>query len=139
MKKNLLVYFLFLILGIFYFHKVIFSDRVFIIGDLSISDLMNLNYPLRYFLAECIKKFSFPLWCPDIFLGYPLFAESQMAGAYPINLFFFYLLDYIRAFNYSLVLHYVLASLFMYLYCRILRLSMFASIFAGIAFAYSAL
>jgi len=126
-----------LVLALIYFFKAALLQEVFITGDLTTSDLTNLNYPFRHFLDQCLKKGLLPLWTPDIYGGFPVFAESEMGGFYPPNLLLFFALPGYIAFNYSIILHFFLSGLFFFLYARSINLSTFASFIAGFSFAFS--
>ena len=71
-------------------------QRAFFYQDLSLQ-----NYPCRHFFAEEWKQGRYPLWCPDILGGFPLFAEGQAGAAYPINLLLYPLLETWVALNFS--------------------------------------
>ncbi|MEW6097498.1 MAG: YfhO family protein [bacterium] len=125
-----------LALVLIYFFKAATLQGVFITGDLTTSDLTNLNYPVRHFLGECLKKGILPLWTPDIYGGFPVFAESEMGGFYPPNLLLFATLPPYIAFNYSIILNFFLTALFFFLYARSINLSTFASFIGGFSFAF---
>jgi len=141
MKRNglndLLVIVLFLILLIVFFWKSITLQGVFITGDLSASDIMDQNYPMRNFLSQSLKNGYFPLWNPYVFCGFPSFAEGQGGFFYPLNLLLFYLLPAYLAYNYSVILTFFLAGLFTYIYARAIKLSRFSSLLAGVIFIFS--
>ena len=89
-------------------------QRAFFYQDLSLQ-----NYPCRHFFAEEWKQGRYPLWCPDILGGFPLFAEGQAGAAYPINLLLYPLLETWVALNFSVFLHAALAAAGMYLLMRL--------------------
>lgn len=120
-----------------YFFKAATLQGIFITGDLTTSDLTNLNYPIRHFLGECLKKGILPLWTPDIYSGFPVFAESEMGGFYPPNLLLFFVLPTYIAFNYSVILNFFLCGLFFFLYARSINLTTFASFIGAFSFAFS--
>jgi len=82
-------------------------------------DLAIHNYPFRHFFAEQWKLGRYPRWCPQILGGYPLFAEGQSGAAYPLNLLLCPFLKTWVAMNLSIVLHYALAAVGMYLLLRL--------------------
>lgn len=125
-----------LTLVLIYFFKAATLQGVFITGDLTTSDLTNLNYPFRQFLGECLKKGILPLWTPDIYGGFPVFAESEMGGFYPLNLPLFFALPAYIAFNYSIILNFFLSGFFFFLYARSINLGTFASFISGFSFAF---
>ncbi|MFH1562531.1 MAG: YfhO family protein [Nitrospirota bacterium] len=123
-------------LALIYFFKAATLQGIFITGDLTTSDLTNLNYPVRHFLGQCLKIGIPPLWTPDIYSGFPVFAESEMGGFYPPNLLLFFALPAYIAYNYSVILNFFLTALFFFLYARSINLSSFASFIGGFSFAF---
>jgi len=81
---------------------------------------------------------SIPLWNPFIFSGFPQIADPQVAIFYPIN----FLVGFLKFFSptilmYQLILHYILAGIFMFLLVRYLTKNIFIGCFAGIAYTFS--
>ena len=97
-----------------FFWEAALLQRTFFQLDLAIQ-----NYPFRHFFAEQWKQGRYPLWCPQILGGYPLFAEGQSGAAYPLNLLLYPFLKTWVAMNLSVVLHYALAAVGMYLLLRL--------------------
>lgn len=62
------------------------------------SDLAEVFYPPRYFLAKSLATGEFPLWNPHVYAGYPQFADPQAATFYPIAL----LLAWLAGNNFSM-------------------------------------
>lgn len=57
------------------------------------SDAATQHYPARVFLYEyMVKEKVFPFWTERIFLGYPIYADMQLAFLNPINLIAIYFL-----------------------------------------------
>lgn len=85
------------------------------------SDLTEVFFPPRFFVASTLAKGEFPLWNPHIFSGYPQFADPQAATFYPIELAFALLagvrfsLDTVAA---SIGLHFFLAGAFALFFFR---------------------
>ncbi|MEW6097251.1 MAG: YfhO family protein [bacterium] len=125
-----------LVLVFIFFFKASTLQGVFITGDLSRSDIWSINYPFRHFLGECLKKGILPLWTPDIYCGFPIFAEGEMGGYYPLNVILFYFLPTYIAYNYSIILNFFLTGLFMFFYARSINLSPFASFIASFSFSF---
>lgn len=96
-----------------FFYEVTALRRALFYHDISL-----LHYPARHFFAEQWKRGRYPLWCPDLLGGYPLFAEGQAGPAYPPNLLLYPFLKTWIALDLSAVLHYALAGLGMYLLLR---------------------
>ncbi|MEW6609215.1 MAG: YfhO family protein [bacterium] len=135
-KADLLAIAGLLVLVFIFFFKAATLQGVFITGDLSRSDIWSINYPFRHFLGECLKKGIPPLWTPDIYCGFPIFAEGEMGGYYPLNVILFYFLPTYIAYNYSIILNFFLTSLFMFFYARSINLSPFASFIASFSFSF---
>lgn len=111
-----------------YFHSMLFLDKI-----PYISDIKTYYYPAWNYFSQAFKAGGPPLWCPGIYCGFPLFADSEMGIFYPLNLLFFQL-PATAGFNYSIILHYLLGGLFAFAYCRLIRLSRPASLFVSIPF-----
>lgn len=104
-------------LYIVYFSPVLLSGRVLAPGD----GLLQ-NYPA--FMG------SHSLWNPDLFSGYPAYADLQVAQWYPVRLLF----APFGSFNGFVLTAYVLASFFAFLLVSRLTSSRFAGICAGLVF-----
>jgi hypothetical protein len=105
------------------------------------------DYKLQFFpwymeYAKAIKHFSLPFWTQHMGIGFPLFAEGQVGPLYPLNIVMFFLLPPLAAYNYSIVLHFMIGGVSMYVLTRALGLKglpavipamlfMFASPYAG--------
>lgn len=111
-----------------FFHSMLTLSKVPWIGDIK-----SYYYPAWRYLSHAFRSGGPSLWCPGIYCGFPLFADSEMGLFYPINLLFFQL-PATAGFNYSIVLHYLLGAVFTYAYCRRLRLGRSASLFASLPF-----
>lgn len=75
-------------------------------------------YPWFKCYSESIKHFSLPYWIREMGGGFPLMAEGQIGGYYPLNLAIFFALPFKAAYNYSIILHFILGGVFTYLYAR---------------------
>lgn len=151
---------LFLLFFVFIFYKVFFSGLFPFPGDLLISwffpykiggwigftpwvahkefiaaDVVRQVYPWKTLAMDIIKNGSIPLWNPYAFSGTPLLANLQSAVFYPLNIVFF-IFSYPVAWNMYVILQPVLAFIFMYFFIRSLKLSSYAAVFSGIAFAF---
>ncbi len=110
-----------------------FSSTLFLSRIPYFSDIKNYYYPAWTYFSRSFHAGGPSLWCPGIYCGFPLFADSEMGLFYPLNLLFLQF-PATAGFNLSLVLHYLLAGLFTFLYCRRIRLSRPASLFVSIPF-----
>jgi len=94
-------------------------------------DLAPYFIPPRFFWAESLKQWDFPLWNPYQFSGHPFFANPQNAALYPFNGLFF-LFPFDIAFNSIIILHFFLAGLFTYLFLRDLKVGPTGSLISGL-------
>src|SRR5437667_8541639 len=117
--------------------KVLFRDFTLLAG----SDMARAYFPYFDVAAFWLKKGVLLLWDPHVFSGKPFMGEPQPGLFYPLNL----LVMLVRtpgggvsqtAMQGLLVLNYFLASGFVYLLARDLRLGPWAALLAGAGFAY---
>jgi hypothetical protein len=90
-------------------------------------------YPWRLLAVEQIASGEWPLWNPYLGAGTPLAANLQTAVFYPPNVLFL-LMPVERAFGWELALHIALAGIAAYTLGRVLGLSRFASLIAGLTY-----
>ncbi len=93
-------------------------------------------YPWSKCYAESIKSFSFPYWIKTMGSGFPLMAEGQVGGFYPLNILLFFILPFKIAYNYSVVLHFVMGGIFTYLYSRKLGADQSGGSLAALLFCF---
>jgi len=97
----------------------IFLGRlIFMQGSFLYGDYLQQFYPWSKAYSEAIKNFAFPFWTKYVNSGFPLMAEGQLGGFYPLNILMFFLLPFSVAYNYSIILHFILAGIFTYIYAR---------------------
>ena len=130
--------FLLLILSIGFYWKLTLSRQY---SFLEFPDLANQVLPWYQFQARAWHNGVFPLWDPHQWFGQPLVAQMQPGAAFPLNwpLFWAPLREgglNLELFHWHFVLMHWLAAVFMYLYCREIGRSRFASILAGSAFSF---
>jgi len=99
-------------------------------------DVPRFFYPMRFYAALRIKALQIPLWNPYIFCGTPFLANWHSAVFYPLSAIY-YCLPFERGFHIYIVVHFVLAGLFMWLLLRALGLSPAASFIGAVAFTFS--
>ncbi len=102
-----------------------------------VSDLILENYVWKKFVRESISARQLPLWNPYILSGQPFLANGQHSAMYPFSLIF-YVLPLTKAYGWFTVSQLWLAGLFMYIFCRTLRISRLGALVAGIAYSLSA-
>jgi hypothetical protein len=93
-------------------------------------------YPWSKAYSEHVKSFSLPFWNKTMQSGFPLIAEGQVGGFYPLNLAMFFLLPLNFAYNYSIILHFLLAGLFMYAYARKLGADSYGGYLSSLLFCF---
>ena len=120
-----------------FFYKLLLPGRLVYQGDLTSSDVTELNFPRRDLLHKSLSKGSLPVWTNLIGCGFPLLGEGQTGIFYPPNLILFGLFNSVVAYNLSVILSFVLGMAFTYLLARKFERSVGASIFAAIAFGLS--
>ena len=76
------------------------------------------HYPWAFLMAQSLKQGIVPFWIPWIQCGFPIAAESQMGLFYLPNLLFYTILPIQWAYSYMNLVHFFIAGLGTYLYCR---------------------
>lgn len=160
MKKLFPFLFLFTISVIFFYKTFVFFQVPFP-GDLLIStyspwkyesflgynpgsypdkaqyfDVIRQLYPWKVLAIDMWKNGEIPLWNPYNFSGTPLLANNQSSVFYPGNLLFF-VTNYSAAWSLYIYIQPLMASIFMYLYIRSLKLSKAAALIAAVSYSYS--
>ena len=100
-----------------------------------LSDSVSLFYPLKALAADFEKKGELPLWNPHMFGAYPLFANVQLGLLFP-TMIFYLIFTPAMAWTFQTMSQPILASFFMYLLLRYLKLDKLPSIFGSIAFGF---
>jgi hypothetical protein len=72
-------------------------------------DMPKIDYPLASFFHDALTHGHLPLWNDQLGLGFPLYAEGQIAAFYPPN-WLIYLLPPLDALDVTRVLHLTLAG-----------------------------
>ena len=111
--------------------RLIILNGLFLKGD----NLLQF-YPWLKIYAESIKSFQFPFWTRYMHSGFPLMAEGQVGGFYPLNIIIFFTLPFRLAYNYSVVLHFILAGIFTYLYTRRIGAGEWGGALAALLFCF---
>src|SRR5690348_10073932 len=99
-------------------------------------DVITEMYPWRYFTIQELKHGRIPFWDPHNFSGNILMQNFQSSVFNPFNAFFF-VSPFNNAWTLFILIQPILASFFFYLFARELKLSRFAALIGGIAFAFS--
>lgn len=99
------------------------------------SDSVIQMYPWHRLTFQSLMHGIIPLWNPYQFMGMPFMANMKTMVFYPANIFF--ILGEKNSWNILLWLQLFLSLWFFYLFARELRLSKYASMLGGMAFAFS--
>ena len=132
-KVDILIILLFLFLP-FIFFKEAFHLNSIIQGS---GDTTGYNMPFQYLTSSILKDGGFPFWNKYIYSGVPLLANPQAGVLYPITLLFGLIFPFVVSFNLSLLLHYSLAGIFIYLFLGEYKLDKIARFSAGLVFMFS--
>jgi len=139
LAPDLIVVAILLSLCLLFFWRVLTPDsldrRWFASGDFT-----DQFYAFRTFMAEELWSGRLPLWNPFNFSGAPFLADIQSAVYYPIGLLVIFFAGQgalpLVAVEIEVILHYFLASLFVYLFVKHLTRSRVAGLASGIIYAY---
>lgn len=130
------IFFLGILLLIYFWPTL--TGGTFISSGMILSDLMLFNYPLKAWYKYVLETHQMPFWTTLVGNGYPIFAEGQVGALYPFHFLLFRFLPTLLAFNLNLFLHFFMAAIFTFLFCRSsLKLSYPASILAGLVYSFS--
>lgn len=128
---NFLPFIVLIIIIQVFFYKVVFLEQNFYWRD-----LLSHSYPAKKIFVDSILSGSFPLWNPYISLGIPYLADLSNQALYFSNLIFL-LFPANIAINLTVLLHYLLCSIFTYLFAKNITKDTFIAIFAALAFTLS--
>ena len=118
------------------FAPIFWTDTFIYEGDLTGSDLLDMNLPFRYLAAQAAKNFSLPMWISEIGCGFPLLAEGQAGVFYPSTLPLFLLFSIPWADNLSIISSLAIAIFGGYVLGRVHGLSRISSTFVGITIGF---
>ena len=96
-----------------FFWKLLFTNLILARGDTFL-----YIYPYWTAAARSLREGHFLLWNPDLFMGVPFLANSQVGLLYPLNWPVWLLLDTPTAASVSIVAHLALAAAFSYGFAR---------------------
>ncbi len=92
-------------------------------------------FPLMTWVGQQLRHGVFPLWTPQFFGGYPIFADGEIGLAYPPVVLALLTLPADRAFVAMRLLHVCLAAAGMFVLARAWRLPYPSAVVAGLTFA----
>ncbi len=126
------------ILAIFWlvFFRELLSGSAYLFDD-----FIEQYYPGKFMASVMLSKGIFPFWNPFVFSGVPFFADLQIAVLYPFNfvLQFFVKNDKLSALaiQNTIVIHYLLTSVFTFYLAKHFKLSGLFSTLSALLFTYS--
>ena len=68
------------LLALLFFYRLAFTDLILARGD-----TFAYFYPYWHIRNAALLGGQLPLWSPDLFMGVPLLANSQLGTFYPLN------------------------------------------------------
>jgi len=92
-------------------------------------------YPWRVLLRRGLHGGELPLWSPYQYCGYPLVGNGQSGIFYPPN-WLLLILPAAKFLGVSLALHFFIAGLLTFYFCRLLGLTVLPALFAALVFSY---
>ncbi len=120
------------------FWPIMIGERSFFLNY----DNVEQFYPWYQKLSQAIHLGYLPIWDANVLGGHSFAGEFQTGIFYPLNIAFAAVFGgaigiNIKALEWLLILHFVIASIGIFLVCRAVRFSMVASAIASTLFAYS--
>jgi len=100
-------------------------------------DITKLHQPMRWFDVQSVYRGEFPLWNPNIFSGFPQFAEGESGFLYIGNILQYLPVDFSYAYTLVMLLHFALAGLLAYSCLRHFGLDKRISCGLAVVWAYS--
>ncbi len=157
-KTRIIIAVLFLVLTAIAFYQTILFQKIPFPGDLLLAeyqpwksyshagytpgaipnkaqyfDAIRQMYPWQSFVADSLKKASFPFWNPYNFSGTPLLANSQSGILYPLKIFYL-LVPQPIAWSILVILQVLLTFIGTYLLAKRLHISEKGSLLSAIAY-----
>lgn len=128
--KILPILLLVVLIGVF-FYKVLFLGHNFFWRD-----ILSHSYPAKKIFVDAIYAGYYPLWNQFVSTGIPYLADLSNQPLYIFNLLFL-LFPANIAINFTVLLHYILGAVFMYLLVYRLIQNKYICIFSALSFALS--
>ena len=114
------------------FSKVIFSGK-----PLYGSDFVLYFHPAKNFIRDQVLAHgALPFWNPYQFSGTPFISNIQASMFYPLGILF-YAMPAEYAYGYTVIIHCILGSIFMYVFIRSLSINKTGAFTAAIIFTYN--
>jgi hypothetical protein len=101
------------------------------------SDFVLYFCPLKDFIRDHVYNYgAIPLWNPYQLSGTPLITNIQASVFYPLD-FLFYMVPAKYAYGYTVIVHYIFASVFMYVFARSLSINKTGALLSAVIFTYN--
>lgn len=120
-----------LLLSIFFWSEMVFLNKLPFFRDVLLQ-----FYPWQVFADNSVSSGVVPLWNNLSGCGAPFLANLQSAVFYPLKLVF-YVLPFAPAVKVFIVLHFILAAVFMFYLARDFKIRDGAAFFAALVFAFN--
>ena len=120
------------------FPGVLIGKEILIATEPLAIDIIHLHLPIRIFLASWLRRGIFPLWCPQLYCGFPVQAWGEGSFCHPLSLLPALFLPGPWALSATILLSLTAAGLLMMLYARSIGFSWPATFLSGVSFAASA-
>lgn len=124
---------IFTLVGLFvtFFYKIFFLKKVFFLGD----NLLVIA-PHKEFLLNSLKNGILPLWNPNMWAGFPEYADSTLGLFNPFNLIYL-LFPNLNGITIATLVSYFLAFSGTYLFLKSEGLKKFPALIGAVVFAFS--
>ena len=130
-KRHILPLLIVTAIALALFYPVLDGTRLLTERDLSLFFI-----PPRFLWVKEVKDGVFPLWNPYSYSGQPLFALLQPGVLYPVNVLLL-ILPFDLAFNWTVIIHFILAGAFTYLLVTEMKAGRASSLISAITFMLS--
>ncbi len=117
------------VLDLLFFRNFLFGSKMIYGGD-----IVGLNFPIEQFITDAFKSGKIPLWNPYAAAGYPFLPFSPTF--YPLNIIFRILPTYL-AFNYTYILHFLIAGVSMYFLLKHFKVGRLGALVSAIVFMFN--
>ncbi|MEK7165490.1 MAG: hypothetical protein AAB874_01625, partial [Patescibacteria group bacterium] len=111
--------------------------RLVMTPDFGRSDAFHMSISTKYFLWEKLHTGEIPLWSKNIDAGFPVYAEGQIGTLYLPNLVLYRFLDFVTAYNLSLILAILLFGWGSFLWFKSEKFSSLAAFFGSTTLTFS--
>lgn len=115
-----------------FFHKILLTGK-----PLFGSDFVLQFYPWKQFIYENLRaKGQLPFWNPHVLSGTPFIGNIQASMFYPLGCLF-YLVPPDQAYGLTIMLHFILGAIFMYVFARSIALDKAPACLAAFIFTFN--